>query len=396
MRARTVAAVVCFLMLCIDASLAGDAEKAQEAFEHCDYNTAMSIWRTLAERGDATAAHRVASQYWSGLFVPEDRNEATKWFNVEARLLRKRADDNDAAAELALGTLYLEGQIGVNYTEAMKWFLKAADQGNPRAISEIGEFYAWGWGVPRDGEKALEWYRKAANTGDPWAQDNLGWMLGGEGAIREDDKEAAIWIRKAAEQHYPSAEAKLAGMYFAGQSVPKSEDEGLHWLKRAANHSLDEKQAASDPLGFAIDVQMAASRLGDAYRDGRLGVIPYGPEAVRWYSKAAELGDSISAVTLGRMYLEGTRVPKDYAEAAKWFEKGGGAAGAVELGRMYRDGLGVPQDYVLAYMWFNLAAPYLFGDTARRERDELSAKMSAEHVNKAQQLTKERSSHCVR
>ena len=44
----------------------------------------------------------------------------------------------------------------------------------------------------------------------------------------------------------------------------------------------------------------------------------------------------------------------------------------LRLGEMYREGLGVPQDYVLAYMWFNLAAPYLYGNTARRQRDELS------------------------
>jgi hypothetical protein len=66
------------------------------------------------------------------------------------------------------------------------------------------------------------------------------------------------------------------------------------------------------------------------------------------------------------------------------------------LGRLYRDGLGVPQDYLLAYMWFNLAAPYLFGDTARAERDKLSAKMTPEQINKAQQLTNERNSHCAR
>jgi hypothetical protein len=94
------------------------------------------------------------------------------------------------------------------------------------------------------------------------------------------------------------------------------------------------------------------------------------------------------------MYKEGERVPKDYAEAAKWFEKGGGAAGEVELGRLYRDGLGVPQDYVLAYMWLNLAAPYLLGGTARRERDELSARMTPDQINKAQQLTRDH--HCAR
>jgi TPR repeat protein len=387
--ARTGAAAACLLLVLVSAPLAGDFEKGQEAFEHCDYSTAMSIWQALADKGNADAALRVANEYWSGLFVPEDRKEAAKWNGVALRTYRNLAEKGDPKAQLSLGSLYLEGRINVDYAEAMKWFHKAADQGNPRALYEMGEFYAWGWGVERDGNEALEWYRKAASTGDAWVQDNVGWMLAsGQGAIKEDAKEAAIWFCRAADQDYSSAEVNLAGLYLEGRGVPKSIDEGLQWLKRAANHTVDD---------FPFIVSSAARKLGDVYRYGWWGVLPYGPEAVRWYRKAAELGDWMAAADLGDMYKEGARVPQDYPEAAKWYEKAAesnSAAGLV-VGRLYRDGLGVPhQDYVLAYMWFNLAAPYLFGDTARRERDELSAKMTPEQINKAQQLTKERNPHC--
>jgi TPR repeat protein len=39
-----------------------------------------------------------------------------------------------------------------------------------------GTMYANGWGVPRDYAEALRWYRKAADQGDANAQGNLGTM----------------------------------------------------------------------------------------------------------------------------------------------------------------------------------------------------------------------------
>jgi hypothetical protein len=59
------------------------------------------------------------------------------------------------------------------------------------------------------------------------------------------------------------------------------------------------------------------------------------------------------------MYYYGQGVPKNYAEAVKWFRKAaeqGYAIGQSQLGLMYERGQGVPQNYVWAHMWFNLAA----------------------------------------
>ena len=44
-------------------------------------------------------------------------------------------------------------------------------------------------------------------------------------------------------------------------------------------------------------------------------------EAVRWYRKAAEQGDSNSQHTLGCMHANGQGVKQDDAEAVRWFWK---------------------------------------------------------------------------
>jgi TPR repeat protein len=37
-----------------------------------------------------------------------------------------------------------------DYTEAAKWYRKAAEQGDARAQANLGVLYQFGWGVPQD------------------------------------------------------------------------------------------------------------------------------------------------------------------------------------------------------------------------------------------------------
>ncbi len=42
------------------------------------------------------------------------------------------------------------------------------------------------------------------------------------------------------------------------------------------------------------------------------------PEAVKWYTKAAQQGDADAQCRLGLMYANGRGVPQDYVQAYKW------------------------------------------------------------------------------
>ena len=72
------------------------------------------------------------------------------------------------------------------------------------------------------------------------------------------------------------------------------------------------------------------------------------PDAVvqRW-CKAAEQGDADAQFNLGAAYREGDGVPKDAAEAVRWYRLAAeqGHAGAQgSLGVAYQNGEGVPRD----------------------------------------------------
>jgi TPR repeat protein len=60
-----------------------------------------------------------------------------------------------------------------NYTEAMRWYRMAADQGNDLGQYNIGNLYANGLGVPRDLGQARQWWRKAAASGNDAAKQAL-------------------------------------------------------------------------------------------------------------------------------------------------------------------------------------------------------------------------------
>ena len=61
----------------------------------------------------------------------------------------------------------------MDLSEAVKWFRKAAEQGDASAQEGLGDCYRNGLGVPRDLSEAVKWYRKAARQGDEDAQTVL-------------------------------------------------------------------------------------------------------------------------------------------------------------------------------------------------------------------------------
>ncbi|WP_052102780.1 tetratricopeptide repeat protein [Porphyromonas gulae] len=70
--------------------------------------------------------------------------------------------------------MYNEGYgVSQDYSEAVKWYRKAAEQGNAHAQNNLGEMYEKGYGVSQDYSEAVKWYLKAAEQGNNEAQYNL-------------------------------------------------------------------------------------------------------------------------------------------------------------------------------------------------------------------------------
>jgi TPR repeat protein len=63
--------------------------------------------------------------------------------------------------------------------------------------------------VGKDQQEAVKWYKKAAEQGDAGAQYNLAWCYRDGAGVKKDEKEAVKWYTKAAEQNYEEAKKAL-------------------------------------------------------------------------------------------------------------------------------------------------------------------------------------------
>lgn len=82
-------------------------------------------------------------------------------------------------------------------------------------------------------------------------------------------------------------------------------------------------------------------------------------EAAKWYRLAAEQGYAQAQFNLGVIYATGEGVPKDDAEAVKWYRlaaEQGYAQAQFNLGVGYANGNGVPKENTEAARWYRLAA----------------------------------------
>ncbi len=87
--------------------------------------------------------------------------------------LHAKSLQGDAQVQIRIGLMFTAGRGGKeNRAEAVRWFLRAAEQGNAEAQYKLGEIYEKGdCDVAKDKSKAFLWYKKAAHLGHAEAQE---------------------------------------------------------------------------------------------------------------------------------------------------------------------------------------------------------------------------------
>ena len=116
--------------------------------------------KAKAVKGDRDAQRDLAMAYGEGEGVAQDYTEAAKWF-------RKAAEQGDTISQYATGSMCEHGDgVAKDLVEALRWYRKAADQGYARAQFNVGNSYYHGSGVTRNYAEAIKWYRKSAEQGD--------------------------------------------------------------------------------------------------------------------------------------------------------------------------------------------------------------------------------------
>ena len=123
-----------------------------------------------------------------------------------------------------------------DYREALRWFRKAAEQGDAEAQHYLGFMYEEGRGVAQDGREAVRWYHKAAEQGLAAAQLNLGAMYERGRGIKQDYVQAHKWfnIASALGNRFLKELINLQERFeknMTAQQIAEAQREATKWLE---------------------------------------------------------------------------------------------------------------------------------------------------------------------
>ncbi len=196
--------------------------KIRRLGRHSQYVTARQPIRTTA----------VDCEIRGGDYVLEDRGSYASALIVWLAA----AEGGDAKAQTYVGEIFEKGLAGSpDYNAAAQWYKKAAEQGFSRGQINLAQLYEKGLGVPADREQALAWYRKAAGITEDVVLDSRAQAE----ALRRELEAAAEQARQL-EDLLTTAERSLE----AARSELESAQTELKRLRQQLEASEAEAEAA--------------------------------------------------------------------------------------------------------------------------------------------------------
>ena len=246
---------------------------------------------------------------------------------------------------------------------------------------DAGTFYAQGQDAQENGDyqTAETAYRKAVRAGSPEASMALV-SLYDEGYVKLSEKEHGRTVVKlatdSAEAGYVPAMYYLADLYKNGRYVEKDTAKATEWLTRAAeNGDIAAMVTLAEGYRKLCACGLNCTCGPDCPAKAALWPVDKDmDQALYWFKRAAEKGDTYSACVLGEIYSDGVETRLDYAEAAKWYRLGGEqGSGTAEnnLANLYLVGQGVPKDYARASELYNQAMEHGVSGAAKYNLAEL-------------------------
>jgi TPR repeat protein len=367
-----------------------------------------------AARGQSWAWHNLGWMRETGKGFGEGEEAAA----VEA--YRKASELGNAVSMLDYaGEVLTDNGSGQPCADGLRWLERSARTGHPGAAAFLGKLLLYGRGrcVAAAPERALEWLEAGAAAGAAGTDCDLGVALLTGAAGERDAARALGWLEQAAARPDRFAAETLAFAFATGAApgVERDPDRARHLLAEAARIGSDgfpelatasRKSRVVEQLflrgverleGLAGDGDAAAAGLlstlhangmgvpwdweravrlarpaaqaGDptamrilayAYQHGNGGLGKDTGEALRWWRRGAEDGNSFSMMFYGIILMKGELVDRDLETGARWLHRAAEAGNwwAIgDLGRLYDEAwYGLPRDPDQAASWKRIRA----------------------------------------
>ena len=175
--------------------------------------------------------------------------------------LSKAATEGDPLALFEIGARYTEGRgVATDLAEAARWYELSAARGFAPAEYRLANLYEKGQGVERDLPRARQLYEIAANKGNASAMHNLAVLVAtGVGTQQPDFEAAAKWFQKASEFGVRDSQFNLAILYARGNGVTQDLEESYKWFAIAARDGDSDAAQKRDEVANAMRPEQLAS-----------------------------------------------------------------------------------------------------------------------------------------
>ena len=326
-----------------------------------------------SDHGNPVANYQLALIYRDGVGIERDLTKMEQY-------LEKSANQNYVPAMTLLSDIYFQGKLlPKNESKTFFYVSKAAELGHVISMYRLASLYKEGIGTETDVGLANYWYNRYLSSGFGQYKNWIyGYAKSGffgsdfdylqylqslvssgysnvlseicnykllNNIILSDELEK---LRKSAELNNNDAIRKIADYYFNGTILDQNYAEALRWYERAA----------------MLGDSWCKSRVADMYREGR-GTKKDLDRAVGIYKELSDQGNLGAMVNLINLYVSGDITDKDVFEFAKdrmiALANNANADANKRLGGYYYEGYGVPTDYAEALRWYERAA--MLGDS---------------------------------
>ena len=325
-----------------------------------DYAAAMEEFQKGAEAENGNSmncAVELAEMYRKGLGTEVDYDKALAWYEKGLALVKNYVHIYLPKGLLDLGMHWMNGDgVQKDMDKARRAFELAVQAGSEEAAAVLSTLESY---VPQDNaaadvflqaeelfytgkfEEAVALMRENLDSGYAPLQELLGLACYMGYGTAEDNDEAYRLFCLAADQGNPSALYCKARNLEFGYGVAAD--------KAAADEMYRQAIAAMETaVGLETDPRTQGRMynfLGFGYMYGQTGKTD-GEKALKYFTRAVELGDTLAARQLGALYATGgggiISVPRDYEKALECMElaAAGNIPGAAESAAEIRGKLG--------------------------------------------------------
>lgn len=308
--------------------------------EKADYDRAVEYYNQAIDKNSYYARERLGLLYYNGTGVDIDYSKAFQLLYIAAN------DGNRLASQRQIAIMFRDGcGTEVNLPQSFTWFEKAALKHDKESLFEAAEMLRTGSGIPMDMALAFKHYEESANLKFPKACDWAGYMRITGIECDRDIPTAKSYFTFAANAGIPRSQYYLGEILF---SIDKSYPDAIRFYTAAANS----------------DYVDALCKLGEEYSSGN--VVNKDLKLAEGYLRRAIAQDSNRArAILGRNLWFGDNTAS-YPEAVGLFnyvlqnDESGQAYPRAELllylGDAYRIGKGVSQNPTVALEYYKQSA----------------------------------------